>query len=367
MATAKTDTPTINANFATTVINRAAEIVAGAATDPGQECYVMDALRQARDEFKAGETRRQEKSRTYGWAFLLKDVGQYIKSRYPEYADSFSPVTEWSGEIAPASVVETLREAALNVSMIVEERTRMANKFDAMSDQELREYDLMWKAVDFLTRHGLSVGVEWDRENPNAPLDYWTTVDGVPWAFELTELRLDPKEKPRKLWHPNERKGIDEQLEVLEMPLPQIPQDHYALQISLDAAVKHGRKECKLKALNGAKYCLVLHNRQFCYVPSWEEITVPDLSAFDAVLILHQESIPPAQAWEVLRNGFDKPLPSQNVDDLADIAEFKMSSRTRRSSRELVKTALRRLEALELTEDDVRAAVAEVRAKRSSQ
>ena len=369
MTRISSDVPAINANFAATIIDRAAEIFAGAAADSAQESYVVDALRQARDEFKASETRQQEKNRTYGWAFLLKDVGQYIKSCYPEYADSFGPITEWSGETAATSVVETLREAALNVGMIVEERTRTASKFDTMSDQELREYDLMRKVVDFLTRHGLSASVEWDRENPDAPIDYWATIDGARWAFELTELRLDPKKENyhRKVGHPNEKRSIAEQVNALEMPLPQIPDGPDALRSALDAAVKHGSKEGKLKGLNGARYCLVLHNRQFCYVPSWQEITLPDLSPFDAILILHQESFPPAQAWEVLCNGFSKPLPSQNVDDLADITAFRNSNRARRSDPEPVKAALRRLEAMQLTEDDVRAAIAEARASRGSQ
>ena len=361
------DAPAINANYAATVINRAAEIFAGAAADPGQERYIVDALYRARDEFMADETRKQRSSRTYGLPHLLRDLRQYITSRYPEYADSFSPITDWSAETAPAVVVETLREAAFNVGMIVEERTRTASKFDTMSDKELREYDLMRKVVAFLTRHGLSASVEWDRENPDAPIDYWATVDGVRWAFELTELRLDPEEKPRKVGHPNEKRSIGEQLEALEMPLPQIPNGPDALQRALNAAVEHGSKKSKLKALNGAKYCLVLHNRQFCYVPSWQEITSPDLSPFDAVLILHQESFPPAQVWEVPRNSFGKPLPSQNVDDLADITAFRNSNRVRRSDPEPVKAALRRLEVLQLTEEDVRAAIAEARAGRGSQ
>ena len=368
MTRISSDAPTINGNYAATVINRAAEIFADLATDPGQERYVVDALRQARDDFMACETRRQAKCRTYGLPHLLRDLRQYITSRYLEYADSFSPITEWSGETVSKSVVETLREAALNVSMIVEERTRTASKLDTMSEKELREYNLMRKAVAFLAGQGLTINVDWDRENPNEPIDYRATVDGVEWAFELTELRLDPKENyPRKIAHPNEKRSIGEQLEALEVPLLQIPQDRHALQKALDAAVKHGSKKSKLKALNGAKYCLVLHNRQFCYVPSWEEITRPDLSPFNAVLILHQESIPPAQVWEAPRNGFGKPLPSQNVDDLADIAEFKMSSRTKRIDAAMARSAWRRIEDLELTEDDIRAAVVDARTQGGGQ
>ena len=359
------DAPAINANYAATVINRAAEIFAGVAADPGQERYVVDALYQARDEFMARETRKQLDSRTYGLPHLLRDLGQYITSRYPEYADSFGPITEWSGETVPASVVETLREAALNVSMIVEERTRMASKFDAMSDKEIREYDLMRKVVDFLTRHGLSVGVKWDRENPDAPIDYWATIDGIRWAFELTELRLDPKENYyRKVGHPNERRSIAEQLEALEMPLPQIPQDRHALQRALDAAVEHGNKEGKLKALNGAKYCLVLHDRQFLRAPDWGAISMPDCNAFDAVLVLHQDSVAAAHTWEVLKQDeFAKPLFSQNVSDLSDIAGFKLSGMPGIDP-ELTRSMWERIEDSGITDAEIYEAVAQVRADR---
>lgn len=359
------DTPSINANFAATVINRAAEIFADTATGPGQECYVVDALYQARDEFMAAETRKQRNSRTYGFPHLLRDLRQYTTSRYPEYADSFSPITEWSGETAPASVVETLREAALNVSMIVEERTRTASKLDAMSDKELREYDLMRKVVDFLTRHGLSVGVEWDRENPNAPIDYWATIDGIRWAFELTELRLDPKENYyRKVGHPNEKRSIDEQLEALEMPLPQIPDGPDAVQSALNDAVKHGSKEGKLKGLNGARYCLVLHNRQFLYAPDWEAIAMPDFSAFDAVLMLHQDSVAAAQTWEALtQDGFNKPLLSQNVSDLSDIASFRLSRRPGINP-EVIRSFWKRMEESGITDAEIYEALKETRADR---
>ncbi|MXZ91158.1 MAG: hypothetical protein F4W95_09795 [Chloroflexi bacterium] len=368
MATSKSDTPTVNADFAATVINRAAEIVAGAAPTALQECGAYSALLQARDEFMAAETQAQNKIRTYGLPHLLPDLRQYITDRYPEYADSFSPITLWSCATNPMAVAETLREAAADISVIVEERTRMANKFDAMSDKELREYDLMRKAAIFLTQQGLTVNVAWDRENPNDPIDYRATIDGVTWAFELTELRLDPKENyHRKVGHPNDKRGIAEQLDLLAMPLPQMPDGPDTLQTALNDAIKHGRKPSKLTALNGAKYCLILHNQQFLYASDWDAATMPDISAFDAVLVLHQEIYPLVETWEVLRNGFGKPMRSHNIKDLGDIIAFKNSNRTHRSNPERVKAALRRIQALELTEDDILAAIAETRAERSGQ
>ena len=363
-----TDTPPINANFAATVINRAAEIVAGAAATAGQEIYVVDALRQARDEFLERETRKQQKIRTYGFTHLMPDLRQFITGRYPEYADLLSPITQWSGATAPTAVVETLREAAVNISVIVEERTKMASKFDAMSDKELREYDLMRKAAIFLTQQGLTVNVAWERENPNDPIDYRATIDGVAWAFELTELRLDPKENyHRKVGHPKEKRSITEQLEALAMPLPQMPDGPDVLQTVLNDAITHGSKPSKLTALNGARYCLVLHNQQFLYAADWEAIAMPDIRVFDAVLVMHEEIYPLVQTWEVMRSGLGKPMRSHNVNDLGDIIAFKNSNRTHRSDPERVKAALRQIQSLNLTEDDIRAAITETRAERRVQ
>ena len=64
-----------------------------------------------------------------------------------------------------------------------------------------------------------------------------------------------------------------------------------------------------------------------------------------------------------MRNGFAKLLRSHNVNDLGDIIAFKNSNRTHRSDPERVKAALRRIQALELTEDDILAAIAETRAE----
>ena len=199
MTRISSDAPAINANYAATVINRAAEIFADLATDPGQERYVVAALDQARDEFMAGETRKQLNRRTYGLPHLRHDLRQYITSRYPEYADSFTPITDWSAETAPAAVVETLREAAFNVGMIVEERTRTASKFDTMSYKELNEYDLIQKAVSFLTWHGLSVSIAWDRENPDAPLTIGQPLTAFHGLLNLPNCALIPKKNPARL------------------------------------------------------------------------------------------------------------------------------------------------------------------------
>ena len=106
--------------------------------------------------------------------------------------------------------------------------------------------------------------------------------------------------------------------------MPQIRGDAKTFQRVLDNTVSSAGKASKIHALDGAKYCLVMHNHQFIYVEAWHAVTVPDLGQFDAVIVLHHDTIASAWTWEVLRlTGIDKTLPSQNIDDLADIAEFK--------------------------------------------
>ncbi len=364
MPSIRNNAPTTNANFAATVINRAAEIVAGGASSDGPGCDALGAFRQARDEFIAAETDKQAKGRTYHWSLLLKDVGEYVKSREPTYANSFSPTVDWSAATDAGIVAQTLREAALPISRMVEERTRRVSKLEAMSEQERAEYELMRKAAAFLTQQGLTVNVAWDREDTKDPIDYWGTVDGVAWAFEITELRITADGAHIKIGHLKERKSLPEELAA---PLPQVPDGPDALQKVLNKAAEHGSKASKVAASDGARYCLMLHNRQFLYAPDWQEIAMPDFNAFDAVLILHQEIYPLVQTWEVMRNGFAKPLRSHNVNDLGDIIAFKNSNRTHRSDPERVKAALLRIQSLNLTEDDIRAAIAETRAERSGQ
>ena len=355
------NTPSINARFAATVLNRAADLIDDAATRAELDGSVVGALQRARDEFLAAETRKQKSSRTYGLPWLLKDFGEYVKSRYPEHAPSFTPVSDWNDATPPATMAKTLREAALALSRMVAERTRWVAKFDAMTEQESAEYELMRKAVIFLRQQGLTVRVSWDRENPNDPIDYRATVDGVDWAFELTELRIDAEGSRVKIGHPNESKSVKQQLEELAAPLPQVPDGPENLQKALTKAAEHGSKASKVAALNGAKYCLVLHNRQFLYAPDWQEIALPDFSAFDAVLILHQDSVAAAHTWEVWSIGFGQTLTSQNVSDLGDIAGFKLSGRPGFNP-EAIRSFWRRMEESVITEAEIYEIVKQARA-----
>ncbi len=358
------DTPSINAKFAATALNRAAELIADPVTRAELDGSVIGALQQAKNEFIAAETHRQKSGRTYGWSWLRKDLGEYIQSRYPTYAASFTPISDWNDETSPGSMAQTLREAAVTIAGLVAERTSAAGKFEAMTPQERAEYELMRNVAAFLDRQGLTITVAWDRENPNDPIDYRGTVDGVAWAFELIELRIDAKGSHLTVGHPKERKRIPEQIKELAAPMPQIPDGPDALQKALDAAVSHGNKMSKLNALNGARYCLVLHNRQFLYAPDWEAIAMPDLSAFDAVLILHQDSVAAAQTWEAAtQDGFNKALLSQNVSDLSDIASLKLSGRPDVNP-EVIRSFWKRMDESGITDEEIYEAVKEARAER---
>ena len=316
---------TVNADFATAIIMRAAEIVD---SEAGQTdtFNAIDALQTARDEFVSGRLHRSEKKRTYGWPKLVHDLRRHLESRGIIASDTWGSITQWSTTTDRNQVARILREAAPHVSRLVHHRTEAATAFELMDEKQRSEHFLMKRAAAFLSQHGLEVDVQWDRNDPNHPLDFKGAVDGTPWAFELKTLRKDPDGYHRKLGHPNERRSPEQQLEALSAPLPRVREDAETLQWALNKAVADAGESAKIDALDGARYCLVLHNQQFTYVDSWHAVTMPDLGVFDLLIVLHQDTITSAWTWEVLRQtGIDKPLQSQNVDDLADMVEFKAS------------------------------------------
>jgi hypothetical protein len=317
---------TVNADFATTIIIRASEIVAGAAADQGDNPNAFEALQKARDEFVAGHLHRDEKGRTYGWPQLVNDLRRYLEAHGIVAPGTWGNITRWSTATNHNQVARILRESAPQISKLVYDRTEAATAFELMDEKRRSEHLLMKRAAAFLSEQGLEVEIQWEREDPDAPLDFRGTIDRVPWAFELKALRKDPNGYHRKLGHPNERRSLEQQLEALAQPLPQVRDDTETLQWALDKAVSDAGKSSKIEALTGAKYCLVVHNYQFTYIDAWHTVTMPDLGAFDAVIVLHQDTVAPAWTWEVLRQtGIDKPLRTQNAGDLADIVEFRMS------------------------------------------
>ena len=352
----------VNANFVVAIVNRAAQLMQDTWKTTGDERNAFTALLQARDEFLAQEPSSQRKRRTYGWESLLNDLRNYIADHQPAYADSLAPINEWSNETDLATVAQTLRDAAEEISKEGERRDRTASKFEAMNEQQREEYILMWKTSRFLEENGLDVQIEWDREDPNGTIDYRGTVNGTRWAFELTRLREDPEGFHRKAGHPKEGKSLEEQLDDLQQPMPRIPDGPEALGRNLLRVIEHGRTPGKLEALDGAKYCLVIHNQQFTFAPDWREIEHPSLREFDAVLISHEESFPPCQGWEILKQeGLGKPLPSQNLEDMAGIMESRAAGNNARQEQERVRSAWQHIAELDLTDRDILEAVEEAR------
>ena len=327
----------VNSEFAKTILHRAAEIFVASQRET-EETTVYTALEQAKDEFIAQEPKSKWKLRTYGFKHLSVDLGSFIRQQHPKYADEWAPINRWSRDVDQKTVVKTLREAETIIGDTVAERTRNATKFELMSEKERGEFLVMQKAKAFLKEQDLTVHVEWERKSPkDDPIDYWATINGISWAFEIRELRKtdDPKSH-RRVGDPRPHKTVDQELEELSAPIPEkgkTPEERQkeydkALQTAFNEAVEHGNKPSKLKALNRAKYCLLVHNQQFLYEPSWLEIAYPDRGAIDVVLILHVDDLTPTKAWEVIPNdGFGNAIKSQNISDLADISEFKVSGR----------------------------------------
>ena len=363
MPIAKDHSATANARFAATIINRAADIVIQAPRPPSGD-YAFAALQQARDECLASEGSKANQFRAYSFSQLLNDLAQHIRARYPAYSQAIAPIGEWSRATPPETVAAALRAAAGTISRLIAQRAIMASRFEMMSDQESADYNLMRKAAALLTRHGLSVNIDWEREDTDGPIDYRGTVDGVPWAFALAQLRKDPNRGYyRKTVHPNARETFAGKFQSPGEPLPQIPRGADILQQALNKAVLRGKQESELAALNGAGYCLVIQNWQFTLTPDWKRISLPDLAGFDAVLILHQETgVTGAEVWQVLRStGFNPPLTGQNVADLNDIADFKLPGW--RAKAAAIQSAWEQLDELNLSEADFRNAVPKARGK----
>ena len=126
MQATESNTPATNAQYASTVITEAACIIDKAAK-AGQEWSVYDALRQATDEYSAGETERKETNRTYGMVALLNDLGKFIKGHPTalevHFPDDRTPVSRWSHRTDPETVTATLREAAPAIAEDIGKRT----------------------------------------------------------------------------------------------------------------------------------------------------------------------------------------------------------------------------------------------------
>ena len=300
MSTDPEATALANSAFARALLHRAAEIFE-AGQHGAERPNAYDALLHARNELLENETPSQRKQRTYAFTELSIDLGNFIKQRHPEYANEWGPINRRSQEQAPPTVVKTLQDSAVHIGDMVAERTRTAAKFDLMSEKERSEYIVMRKAVAFLQQQGLPLLVDWERENPEEdPIDYWSSIGGTRWAFEITALRKDAPRNHRKVGDTRSNQTVSKELEELSAPIPRVPDGTKELRSAFTEAIEHGNKPSKIRALGGAKYCLLIHNQQFLFEPSWMELDYPDFKKIDAVLILHADDVSAAHVWEVI-------------------------------------------------------------------
>ena len=319
MVSAIQDAATTDAETAKQVILRAADILESPKEHQREIHAVIEAVRAAWTEFLDGESETHRNKRTYHRAQMINDIKWYVA--VPGGADTNSPhaIHDWERTLPPAAVAEALKGAAEDIAEEVRQRTINAGRLGMMSDAQIAEHMLMRETKRFLGRQGLQVDME-ERGDPGAPIDYLGTVNGTLWAFELKRLRHDPEGFHRKIGHPKERKSLEEQLDDLEQNLPKVPDGPKALQKTLLKAVEQGRIPGKLKALNGAKFCLVIHNQQYTFAPDWTRLRWPNLDDFDAVMIFHDQMVPPARVWEVVKDdGFGRTLTGGTVDDLTAV------------------------------------------------
>ena len=94
---------TVNADFATAIIMRAADILEGAASEQGDNPNAYEALQKARDEFVAGHLHRDEKGRTYGWPQLVNDLRRYLEAHGIVAPGTWGNITRWSTGHQPQS------------------------------------------------------------------------------------------------------------------------------------------------------------------------------------------------------------------------------------------------------------------------
>ena len=351
------DSVEANTEFTKGLMLRAAAIVGDARKE---RIPVIDALRQARDEFLKTESKQRKKARTYHFGDLVHDLRWYVIEHENGDAQSLAPLAEWEQQQDPGSLAEKLKGAGESIASTVEEQTKSEGWFRKLNDQELGEYILMQRAVTFLGKQGLTVEIDWEGRNRNSPIDYQGKVDGETWAFELKQLREDPEGYQRKMGHPNEKKPLEEQLASLQEPLPRTPGGPDSLRKNLTRLVENAKRKAN-EIPNGTKYCLVIHNRQFLYIPDWEEVTWPNLGSFNAVMILHEETMPFAQVWEVISpSDFGRPVQSQTLENLAKMAEESLSQA---ANPEVLRAAWDELKERNITDEDIQETLREVRSK----
>lgn len=362
MTTTTEEIAEINAEFVLAITSKATDIL----RDPRKEKpMLIEALTLARNQFLKEETQGNHEKRTYSWGALINDLKWHLVANENADQGSWSPISDWEQQQTPERVADTLLDAGRVIAQKARDQTICNGKTARMTENQLAEHLLMKATAKFLRQHGIEIKDKC-RQNPSSPIDYRATLDGVEWAFELTQLRLkDPEGTHRKVGHPKDKRTLENQIEELEKPIPQQPSGSQALQQALNNAVEHGQKSSKKEELKGAKYCLVIHNKHFLYIPDWEKITWPNLKEFDAVMILHDEMVPPVKVWEVIpEKAFGKALTSGTAEDVEKLA---LIQQVTGPEPETVKAAWERLAELNITENDILEAVRRIRTTKETE
>ena len=353
-----------NASAVTEVLELAITIFAKAAQKTDGQAFIIEAIDQAKKQVLAHETKQQRNSRTYGYANIIPDLRHHLVAKGIIHTpdSGCAPITDWQSETDPDTVIETIQTAAREIASEVETRTKNATYFEMMSEKERVEYQVMRKATAFLTSQDLDIEVEWHRGDPDDPIDYWGTINGQKWAFEIKALRIDAEGSHRQVGHPKEGKTLQQQLEDLGAPIPMVQDDSNSLQKALDKSVNEARKPAKIEAAGNTPYCLLLHHRQFLNTTAWNQVTMPDLSAFNVVLVLHQDDFTPTQVWDVLRQqDLPKPIHGHSIEQLHHIADGAARTPEEQQQREFAQQAWANTRELGITEEDVAENIKRVR------
>ena len=151
--------------------------------------------------------------------------------------------------------------------------------------KEVTEQGSMQLVADRLTEVGLKIEIQWNRPDVSAFPDYKGSVNGQPWAFEITQI-MRPNPKGFIYIHNSE------DLEKLgESMLPQVPTDLETLQEVLQERIREKSASKRTNKLDqNEKYCLILIDNQFFYDENWlHTLATQDYSAFDAVVTIQSQ------------------------------------------------------------------------------
>ena len=112
-----------NGQYAHTVLNRAADIIEGAA-QAGRHWRLEDALKQAGREFRLERPAPEVPEPNYGVMPLLEDIAGCLRDAGREpMPRSTAPVESWAASTEPSEVAGVLREAAPEIARRAREWT----------------------------------------------------------------------------------------------------------------------------------------------------------------------------------------------------------------------------------------------------